>query len=179
MENISEQWKPIKGFEGLYEVSDLGRVKSVSRTVRRGDIQQAVREKVLSPKVSKKGYLIVGLHKCAKTRYKYIHRLVAEAFLEMPTSDCEVNHKDEDKTNNIVSNLEWCSHVANVNHGTGRCRHDLELIKPVSCYKDGVLVKRYESITQASVELGVGKSSVWAALSGKSKTCKGMIWKYD
>lgn len=179
MEKANEQWRPIKGFEGLYEVSDLGRVKSVSRVIARGDVRQTVNERILSPKLSKKGYLIVGLHRCAKTQHKYVHRLVAEAFLEVPNSECEVNHKDEDKTNNRLDNLEWCSHTANVNHGTGRCRHDRALARPCSCYtENGQFIRTYESITEAAREFGVGKSSIWAAIVGKSATCKGMIWTY-
>ena len=167
MDKVNEQWRPIKGFDGLYEVSNLGNVRN-----KRG--------KVLSPKVGKTGYLIVGLHDNCEVTYKYIHRLVGETFLEIPDFKCEINHIDENKSNNRVDNLEWTTRVQNVNHGTGRSRHDRKLFKPVSCFlPDGTFVKRYESITEAGRDLGVLKTSVWAAVSGKSKTCKGMIWKYD
>ena len=179
MEKVNEQWKPIKGFEGLYEVSDLGRVKSVSRVIARGDVRQTVNERILSPKLSKKGYLIVGLHRNGSSLYRYIHRLVGDAFLERPDCECEINHINEDKMDNRVENLEWCTHTANVNHGTGRCRHDRAVARPCSCYtENGQYIRSYVSITEAARELGVGKSSILAAIVGKSATCKGMIWTY-
>lgn len=178
---MKETWKPIKGYEGAYEVSSLGNVKSVKRTIVRGGISQTVNERILLPKKAKNnGYLIVGLHVGGHVRYKYVHRLVAEAFLGVPVGGGEVNHKNEVKTDNRLENLEWCSHIDNVNYGTGRERHDAAIRIPVSCYTlEGELVRHYGSITEAGKDLGVLKSSVWAALSGKSKTCKGMIWKYD
>lgn len=177
---IKEEWKSIKGFEGLYEVSNLGKVKSLSRIVNRMGIKQPVRERMLSPKLTKVGYLMVGLHKEATEKYFFVHRLVASAFLENPQGFNEVNHKDENKRNNRADNLEWCSHKYNNAYGTRGTRHDMKISKPVCCYTiDGVFVKRYDSITQAGLDLGVLKTSVWAALTGKSKTCKGMIWKYD
>nr|DAT75893.1 MAG TPA: homing endonuclease [Caudoviricetes sp.] len=177
---MKESWRPIKGYEGTYEVSDLGRVKSVCRTIIRGDIRQTINERVLSHKVCKNGYLAVGLHSQGGARYEYVHRLVAEAFLEVPSGVFEVNHKDEDKKNNRADNLEWCSRVENVNYGTGRSRHDAKISKGVSCYlPSGEFVRSYDSITLAAKDLGVLKTSVWAAVSGKNKTCKGMIWKYN
>lgn len=180
MDYDNEIWLPINGFEGIYEVSNLGRVKSVERKIFRDNRYQPIRERILSQKLSKAGYMIVGLHKNGKSKFKYVHRLVGETFLERPDYECEINHIDEDKTNNVLSNLEWCTHLANVNHGTGRERHDAAIRIPVSCYTlEGELVRHYGSITEAGKDLGVLKTSVWAALSGKSKTCKGMIWKYD
>ena len=178
---MKETWKPIKGYEGAYEVSSLGNVKSVKRTIVRGGISQTINERILSPKQAKNnGYLIVGLHVGGHVRYKYIHRLVAEAFLGVSVDGGDVNHKNEVKTDNRLENLEWCSHIANVNYGTGRTRHDAAVSVPVSCYTaDGTFIRSYASITEAAKEVGVLKTSVWAALSGKSKTCKGMIWKYD
>ena len=180
MDYDNEIWLPIKGFEGSYEVSNLGRVKSVERKIFRDNRYQPIRERILSQKLSKKGYMIVGLRLNAKSKFKYVHRLVGETFLERPDYECEINHIDENKTNNVLSNLEWCTHLANINHGTGRERHAAAIRIPVSCYTlEGELVRHYGSITEAGKDLGVLKTSVWAALSGKSKTCKGMIWKYD
>ena len=106
-----EIWKPVEGFENLYAVSNLGRIKSL----------WFGREKILKPhKV--KGYLQVGLCRNGKIKQFYVHRLVAEAFLPNPLGLPEVNHKDENKSNNVVSdvvsNLEWCSHKYNSNFGT-------------------------------------------------------------
>ena len=103
-----EQWKSIAGYEGLYEVSNLGRVKSL----------KFGKEKFLKPFKIKKGYLLVHLCRNGKSKYFYVHRLVAEAFIPNPEGLSEVNHKDEDKTNNVVDNLEFCSRRYNINYGT-------------------------------------------------------------
>ena len=92
-----EQWRDIEGFDGLYQVSNQGRVKSLKYG----------KEKILKGVKSCNGYLTVGLCKDGKEVRKYIHRLVAEAFLPNPQNLPQVNHKDEDKTNNCVENLEW------------------------------------------------------------------------
>lgn len=110
--NMVEIWKDIEGYEGLYEVSNQGRVRSLN-------YNKTGKVKELKPKNNGNGYLIAQLYKCGKIKYFLIHRLVAKAFLEdwsmwFP----EVNHKDEDKTNNSVDNLEWCSTKYNNNYGT-------------------------------------------------------------
>jgi DNA-binding XRE family transcriptional regulator len=100
-----ENWKSIKNYEGLYEVSNLGRVRSLKS------------DKFLIPRLSKKGYHRVGFWKNNKGKDFYIHRLVAIYFIENPNNLEEVNHKDGDKSNNHFSNLEWYSHKENMSHG--------------------------------------------------------------
>ena len=107
-------WRDIIGYEGIYQVSNKGNVFSIERMVqgrKRGGI-------TLKPKYRRDGYLQVGLYKNGKMKNKLIHRLVLEAFVENPNNLPEVNHKDENKTNNDLSNLEWCSGRYNVNYGT-------------------------------------------------------------
>jgi len=103
-----EIWKPIRGYEGFYEVSDCGNVRSVITTSSR-------RTKILKPYV-KNGYFAVNLFDNQKMKHCYIHRLVAEAFIENPDNKKEVNHIDCDKQNNRVSNLEWCNRTHNLQH---------------------------------------------------------------
>lgn len=113
-----EEWRPISGYEGLYEVSSYGRVKSLKRPFENNGGIQWTKERILSPGKSKLGYLIVNLCCNGKVCQNYVHRLVAQTFVPNPENLTEVNHKDEDKANNIVDNLEWCDHSYNINYGT-------------------------------------------------------------
>ena len=114
-----EEWRPVVGYEGLYEVSNTGRVRSLDRYVKgKGKSYFLHKGRVLSPAIKPEGYLIVRLQR----RTFYIHRLVTAAFLPNPDNLPEVNHKDEDKTNNRVENLEWCDHKYNMNYGTRNIR---------------------------------------------------------
>ena len=111
----NEIWKDIEGYEGLYQVSNLGRVKSLERIDRLGRLKPGV---ILRPKVERGGYLLVGLHKEGKQKMFLVHRLVAHAFIPNPEGLPEINHRDEDKTNNLVDNLEYCDRKYNMNYGT-------------------------------------------------------------
>lgn len=117
---IIEIWKDIKGYEGLYQVSNLGNVKSLKRIYYSGTGHNTVKicsEKILSPRKTKTGYCRVGFKTNGKNKDFYIHRLVAIAFLEQKKDCFEINHKDEDKSNNSVYNLEWCDRKYNCNYG--------------------------------------------------------------
>lgn len=112
LENIeNEIWRDIEGYEGLYQVSNLGRVKSLGN-------DKTKKEKILSQYENKNGYLYVNLCKDGKMKTFRVHRLVANAFIPNPNGYRCVNHKDEDKTNNCVDNLEWCTHQYNNTFGT-------------------------------------------------------------
>lgn len=111
---IMEVWRDITEFKGLYQVSNYGRVRSLSRMVSFGNQSRTVKERILKPKKHTGGYQVVNL----QGKYRYIHRLVAMEFLENPNNYSQVNHKDEDKTNNHISNLEWCTHYYNNTYGT-------------------------------------------------------------
>ena len=116
---IEEIWKPVIGYEGLYEVSNTGRVRSLDMYVKNGHCSYRLHKgKVLSPSKNTDGYLQVGL--CCNGKYKkcLVHRLVSQAFLPNPDNLPEVNHKDEDKTNNRVENLEFCDRKYNLNYGS-------------------------------------------------------------
>ena len=113
-----EEWRPVVGYEGLYEVSNMGRVKSVERIVRCNRGYRTVSERILKGNKNIDGYLQVELCQDGKMKPCTIHRLVAQAFLDNSEGYKEINHKDEDKTNNCVENLEWCDRLYNANYGT-------------------------------------------------------------
>lgn len=114
---MKEVWKDIQGYEGLYQVSNQGRVRSLDRTVkRRNQPDLPVAGKVLSPRIGKNGYSYVILSKEAKGKTANIHRLVAEAFLDKPEGCNVVNHIDGNKENNACNNLEWCDSSKNNKH---------------------------------------------------------------
>lgn len=190
---MSEIWKPVTGFEGLYECSNRGRVRSLvnphknPRTI----------PKILKPAKTRDGYLIVGLSKDGKRTIKKVHRIVAEAFLENPLNLPEVNHRDEDKTNNSVfidengnivqekSNLEWMSHLDNTRYGTGIERKAKALMnhpkrsKKVYQYDlEGDLVKEWLSAHEVERQTGWSQGSISACCRGKYKTMYGFIWRY-
>lgn len=105
-----EFWKDIKGYEGLYQVSNYGRVKSLGNEASR-------KEKIRKVKYDRNGYPVIILHKNGEKKFFLTHRLVAEAFMPNPDNLPEINHKDECKTNNFVENLEWCNRYYNVTYG--------------------------------------------------------------
>lgn len=113
---MQEIWKDVGGFEGLYQVSNLGRVKSLEKKIPYGYGLRTIPERILKNNVNEYGYLYVRLYKDAKgTKFK-IHRLVALTFLENPKNKRCVNHKDGNKQNNCVENLEWVTHGENMQH---------------------------------------------------------------
>ena len=115
---MKEVWKDIKGYEGLYQVSNLGRIKSVDRIIKRkknGDYFQKGR--ILNLQIAKNGYYICKLSYQNKKPSKNVHKLVAEAFISNPNNYPCINHKDENKLNNNVNNLEWCTCKYNNNYG--------------------------------------------------------------
>lgn len=111
-----ETWEPVKHYKGYYEVSDLGRVRSLDRVVLSNERTKRILGKVLKPKQHPDKYLFVSLSKGGTTKTAYIHRLVANAFIPNPRGLAEVNHKSGDKRDNAIANLEWVSHQQNVQH---------------------------------------------------------------
>lgn len=120
---MQEIWRDIEGFGGCYQVSNLGRLKSLERTVKGNNGGVYVKkEKILTPTINSRGYYHTCLRKDGRSITVYIHRIVAQAFLPNPDNLPLINHKDEDKTNNRVENLEWCSAKYNTNYGTANER---------------------------------------------------------
>lgn len=189
---MKEIWKSIKGYEGLYEVSNLGRVKSLPRYRKFGNQKRLIPERILLAANKEKdhtGYLFVNLHKNNdRGKPHYLHRLVAGAFIPNPDNLPEVNHKDEIKTNNCVyinedgtvnlekSNLEWCTRIYNENYGTKRQRGYEKISIPVIACKDNVEVLRFCSLADAQKN-GYGIPQIKQSCLNQTEY-KGLLWKY-
>lgn len=159
-------WKDIKGYEGLYQVNEFGEVKNLKLDrLMKGTI--------------KNGYVKVHLRKEGISKYYFVHRLVAEAFINNPDNLPQVNHKDEIKTNNNVNNLEWCDSKYNVNYGTARQRMIEKMSKGVEQYDlNGNLINTYKSLTEIKNQFGYLPCCISEQISGKQKTAYGYKWKY-
>lgn len=146
MDMNNEVWKPVVGYEGIYEVSNMGRIKSLERM---GTAGTPVHEKLLHPYREKhKGYMVVCLRKNNKASVKKIHRLVAEAFIPNDNLFTDtVNHIDEDKTNNRVDNLEWMSNGDNVRYSQSGWKH--YRAKKIRCLNTGEVFGSYRDMERA------------------------------
>ena len=160
-----EEWKDITGYEGLYQISNLGRVK----TLRTNKIMR--QEKIRS------GYLRVMLSNNGNSKRFLVHRLVAQEFITNPSSLPEVNHKDENKLNNTVENLEWCSRSYNVNYGTMQDKINKSRCKKIKCIDTGEI---FNSIREAAKKYNVDDTSLVHHLKNKDryKTVAGYTWEY-
>lgn len=165
---MKEIWKDILGYEGLYQISNIGRVKSVEREVKHVKGVNKVIEKIKAQSTKDEGYKVVSLYKDNKGTSKYIHRLVAEAFIENPFNKQTVNHIDFNKTNNIVTNLEWASYKENNRHSFDSGRHENKRYKNVTViYENGQTVSYY-SITKASKGIGCHRDTIYNYLKGEN-----------
>lgn len=167
-----ELWKDIVGYEGVYQVSNMGRVRSLP-------VKSATKYfsgKVLTTFTDNLGYKAVNL---SRKTYK-VHRLVANAFIENPNGYPQVNHKDENKANNCVDNLEWCTAKYNNNYGSRNQRISQNAGRRIVQYDLlGNEVKRWCSIAQASRHYGVAKASIYGCCAGRQHTSCGYIWRYE
>lgn len=179
---MKEVWKDIKGYEGLYKVSNLGNVKSLPRRCKNRCSSYMTKERILSQIKLNEGYLVVNLFKNGIKKGKQIHRLVAEAFIPNPLNLPQVNHKKEfEKTNNRVDNLEWCTQEYNLNYGTCRQRQHESNYKKVYQYsKDGMFIKEWGSAVKCK-EFGFDESCIRRCCrkNTSNKTHKGYIWSYE
>lgn len=160
---MKEIWKDIVGYEGLYCVSNYGRVKSLN-------YHRTGKERILKPGI-KNDYYFVILYKNGKTKFYLVHRLVTEAFIENPDNKPQVNHKNEWKWCNCVWNLEWCTAKYNINYGTRTRR----ISKPIICIETGVI---YNSVSDASKSLLIEDGNICKCCKGKIKSAGGLHWKY-
>ena len=176
---MSEEWRDVVGYEGLYQVSDQGRVKSLERKVPIGYGERTVKERILKPKTDRYGYLIVSLYAGGKRKTLRVHRLVCEAFHENPDNKPQVNHINEIKTDNRASNLEWATARENSNFGTRNERMAKTKSEPVGQYTlDGDLVKVWQSTREVERRTGFACGNICKAANGNYKTAYGFIWKY-
>lgn len=167
-----ENWKSIKDYEGLYEISDWGNVRSLN-------YGRTGKTKLLKPVKNINGYLFVRLCKDGKRKYKYVHRLVAEAFLPNPLNLPEVNHKSECPMLNFACVLEYCDKKYNLNYGTRNQRAaDSKSIAIEQFDLNSNFIKRWKSATEAERQLGISCGRICDCLKGRQKTSGGFVWKY-
>lgn len=167
-------WKDIEGYEGIYQVSNFGRIKSLSR--KRIDRNQILPEKILLQRIKENGYCVVSLSKNGKEKKMLVHRLVAQAFISNQNNYKEVNHKDENKLNNNVNNLEYCTRKYNCNYGIRNKKH----YRKVKQYDlNGNFIKEWESITNIKKYFNkpYNCGDISACINGKQKTAFGYIWR--
>ena len=175
-----EVWQDIKGFEGYYQVSNMGRAKSLERTVENGrGYYKTVPEKILKVYDNGRGYLFVQLCKDGKVKNCFVHRLVADAFCENPSGYKEINHINEDKSDNRAENLEWCDRAYNIKYGTRNQRMAEKRGKAViSINKISGLILEFPSISEASKQTGISLGGICECCTGKRKSVKGYVWFY-
>lgn len=188
---MKEIWKDIEGYEGLYMISNLGKVKRLEKTIiqekgrnGKGDYERTFPEILMKQQLRGPGkvkYYLVGLVKDqgAKSKHFFVHRLVALAFIPNPENKPYVNHIDNDPTNNIWTNLEWCTHQENMDHMTNQGRSgDNGLKVPVDQYNfDGNIVATYESISDAAKKLNKTIGIIRKCVNGQTPNAYGFIFK--
>ena len=176
-----EIWKDIQGYEGQYQVSNYGRIKSLSRKISNGTGYYISKEKILKGHVNTKGYIQVEL----QGKPLLVHRLVAEAFIENPYDKPQVNHIDGDKSNNMTTNLEWVTNGENQIHAykNGLNKHSENAgIPPKKVCQialiTGEVLNIYNSIAEAGKSLNIKKDNISSVCKNKRKSCGGYGWKY-
>ena len=186
--NSPEIWKPIVGWEGLYEVSNLGRVRSLDRDVPAKIGSTETRKgKIKSQQKTRFGYMRVTLSKDKYRKTYMVHRLVGDAFLPNPDSLPFINHKNETRNDNRAENLEWCTRLYNMNYGNCRQKiKDSHINNPflskkvVKCDISGNPIEEYPSMAEAARQnnLSQGRISNCCLNKKKSRTHGGFIWKF-
>lgn len=171
-----EIWRPVKGYEGLYEVSNLGRLKSLPRKGTKGGIISATYS-------NSKHYAHVPLTKDSRHKTVSLHRLVAEAFVENPSGKPQVNHKDGNKRNNSANNLEWTTGSENIRHAFRMGLKDTKAANEARSRKvmqiaDGKIVMKFQSIHDAEKFTGVANQNIIKVCQGKRRTAGGFKWSY-
>lgn len=179
---MDETWKDIKDYEGLYQVSNLDNVRSLERVVTHKTTgSRTIREKILKLNNDNNGYFYVSLSKDGKKKNFKIHRLVAEAFIPNPENLPQVNHIDENKSNNKITNLEWSTSLSNLNHSRviekGNLARKRRIIQKSF---DGNIIETYSSITEAVKALGLNNHSLISMCClGKRRSAYNYFWEYE
>jgi hypothetical protein len=185
---MKEKWMNIPNYEGSYQVSSLGRVKSLER-YRKGNGQSfiLVKESILKPKLNKYGYLTQALSSHGKLKHIPIHKLVAICFLENNNIEKhnQINHIDGNKSNNNPENLEWCDAKHNTQEAlrlglrcVGKGYRPRVDSKRISQFHDGIYIKTYESLSESVKATSLSRSAINNCLNNRSKSCGGYFWKY-
>ena len=192
-----EIWKDIEGFEGLYQVSTQGRIKSVERYIKSsGNTYRFAKERIMKQQINHKGYPSILLHKESVPYPRVVHRLVAMAFIPNPQNLPQVNHKDTNKLNNRVENLEWMTGEENMRHAFANgCfkttikqieharKNQKQIVEKrkravIMCSDTGEELKVFKSITDAEKETGIRNGDIVRVCKGSRRTAGGYVWKY-
>ena len=186
-----EIWKNIEGYEGLYQVSNEGRVKSLERNyntkLKHKTIVVHKQESIKKANDNGKGYLTVLLYKNGKEKRYLVHQLVAQAFIPNPNNYPIINHKNEEKTDNRVENLEWCTYEYNTNYGNAinkiiiskKGKANMKKRKPIiGINKQTKKIVAFNSAKEASEKLNVLSSNIYSALNGRIPSAYGYIWRF-
>ena len=176
-----EIWKDIPGYEGLYQVSNLGRVKALEKKQKvniKNNEYITRKEKIKKLTKDKYGYVRVMLYKNDKYTLKQVHRLVAQAFLDNYDEKLEVNHLDCNIENNNLSNLEMCTRKQNMEYASKLKRMNPSKKAIIQFTKDMKYVKRYESLSVASIEMNTSVSNICQALKNPNIKAKKCYWRY-
>lgn len=199
---MKEIWKDIKGYEGIYQVSSEGRVRSLDRIDSNNHPLKGI---ILKPYISNSGYLLVGLYKQQKRDRKLLHRLVAEAFIPNPDNKPEIDHINTIKTDNTVflnedgsinyekTNLRWTTRKENINNPLTKTKMQINARKPskgkygkkhhrskpiIQYDKEGNFIKEWDCANDVERVLGISNKHIGSVCLGKRKSCGGYIWKY-
>lgn len=181
---MEEEWRPVKGFEGAYAVSNKGAVKSLSRYINNGKGQRLLPEKIKAQTtLNGTGYKQVRLWYGIKRQSCLVHRLVATAFLPAIEGKTFVNHIDGCKTNNNVENLEWVTNCENQMHSIkiGTSRHigvENHKARSIIQQKNGECIKKWDYIKDAAASLGICQANIVACCNGRRKSAGGYTWRY-
>ena len=162
---MDEIWCDIEGYEGLYQISNKGHVKSL----------KCGKERILKPGWNAGGYLKVHLFKNAAAQDRLVHRLVAEAFIPNPENKPQVNHKDENKLNNCVNNLEWSTAKENSNYGS---RNERLSRKILQYSKSGEFIREWPGALEVERELNINHSNIAACCKCKRNFAGDYRWRY-
>lgn len=178
---MNEIWKPIKKFEGYYEISNLGNIRSIERTIiTKNNVQRIVKSKQLKLSVNEHGYLITTIRINNVPYNLKIHRIVAQTFIPNPDNKKTVNHIDCNKLNNAVSNLEWSTHSENIQHAyDNNLNYSDSQYKAVLQYsKQGEFIQEYKSISEAKKTLKIKGNHISDVCNGRMKSAYGSTWKF-
>ena len=172
----NEIWKPIKGYEGLYEVSNCGNVRSLDRDIVKYNVLTKrdnvlhIKGQIMKPSINKYGYYRLSLSKDGIRKSYPIHRLVAETFIDNPNNLPQVNHIDENKLNNNVDNLEFITLEDNVKYSLNQAIYKMDL--------DGNIIEEYPSVNEAGRQNNIFYQNIWKCCKGLRKTAGNYRWRF-